>query len=215
MTRQTPAIERAGSMGSRDEGISSSAAMAANAWIVLLRGVNLGPNKRIAMADFRRELEALGYRNVRTHIVSGNAIVAGGRGTGAARERAIAKRLREELDLDVTVMVRTARELEAIVASNPFADSGTEPGRLHVLFLDKQPAAAAVKSLNPKAFAPDRFAFGDRVIYLQLPNGVAGSKLPNWEKVLGVRATMRNWNVTKKLRELAEEITKGASRAGR
>lgn len=172
-------------------------------WIVLLRGVNLGPNKRIAMADFRRELEALGYRDVRTHIVSGNAIASGGRGTNASRERAIAERLRTELALDVTVMVRSKAELDAVIAGNPFAKESAGPGKMHVVFLDRAPKPADVKRVDPKAHAPDRFAFGDRVIYVDLPNGVAGSKLPSWEKTLGVRATMRNWNVVTKLAELA------------
>jgi uncharacterized protein (DUF1697 family) len=165
--------------------------------------VNLGPNKRIAMADFRQQLEALGYRDVRTHIVSGNAIVSGGRGTNAAREKKIAKRLLGELGLDVTVMVRSASELDAVVASNPFAKKTADPKLLHAIFLDKDPKPAAVKALDPNAFAPERFAFGDRVVYVFLPNGVAGSRFPNWEKTLGVRATMRTWNVVTKLREMA------------
>jgi len=177
--------------------------MPANTWIVLLRGVNLGRNKRIAMADFRHELEVLGYRDVRTHIVSGNAIVAGGRGASPARERKIAKQLRTKLGLDVTVMVRSAAELETLVDANPFTKKTADPKLLHAVFLDKDPKAAAVKAIDPRTFIPERFAFGDRVIYVLLPNGAAGSNLPNWEKALGVRATMRTWNVVTKLRELA------------
>ncbi len=177
--------------------------MAANTWVVLLRGVNLGRNKRIAMSDLRSLLESLGYKDVRTHIVSGNAIVKGGRGTAAAMEERIAKQLVADLGLDVTVFVRSLSELEAVIATNPFAKKPAGKNALHALFLSADPAPSAIKAINPTAYAPDRFAFGKRVIYLSLTQGVAGSKLPDWEKALGVRTTMRTWNVVTKLRDLA------------
>lgn len=177
--------------------------MPAEAWIVLLRGVNLGRNKRIAMADLRRLLESLGYKDVRTHIVSGNAIVTGGRGTPASMERRIAKQLVADLGLDVTVFVRSLGELDALIAANPFAKKPAGKNALHTVFLSEDPNPSAVKGIDPKDYAPDRFAFGDRVIYLSLASGVAGSTLPNWEKALGVRTTMRTWNVVIKLRDLA------------
>ena len=177
--------------------------MLPNRWVVLLRGVNLGRNRRIAMADLRSLLESLGYKDVRTHIVSGNAIVTGGRGSAASMEKRIAKQLVADLGLDVTVFVRSLAELDALIAANPFAKKPAGTNALHALFLSEDPTPAAVKAIDPKAYAPDRFAFGKRVIYLSLTSGVAGSKLPNWEKALGVRTTMRTWNVITKLRDLA------------
>ena len=177
--------------------------MPADAWIVLLRGVNLGRNKRIAMSDLRSLLESLGYRDVRTHILSGTAIVTGARGTPASMEKRIAKQLVADLGLDVTVFVRSLGEVDALIAANPFAKKPAEKNALHAVFLSEDPKPAAVKAIDPKAYAPDRFAFGKRVIYLSLTNGVAGSTLPNWEKALGVRTTMRTWNVVTKLRDLA------------
>jgi hypothetical protein len=60
-----------------------------------------------------------------------------------------------------------------------------------------------VAALDPDAYAPDQFAVGDRVVYLYMPRGFMGSRLPDWEKVLGVRATMRTWKVVTRLRDLA------------
>jgi len=73
---------------------------------------------------------------------------------------------------------------------------------LHAAFLSAEPAAAKSAGIDHAAFLPDEFAFGKRVVYVRLPNGVMGSTLPDWDKVLGVRATQRNWNTTTKLREL-------------
>ena len=43
-------------------------------YVALLRGINIGPRNKIAMADLRELLGSLGHENVRTHILSGNAI---------------------------------------------------------------------------------------------------------------------------------------------
>ncbi len=58
--------------------------MSATTWVALLRGINLGRNKRVAMADLRALLESLGYGQVPTHLQSGNALFAttGRRGKG-------------------------------------------------------------------------------------------------------------------------------------
>ena len=45
--------------------------------IALLRGINLGAKRRVAMADLRALLEELGYTDVRTVLASGNAIFTG------------------------------------------------------------------------------------------------------------------------------------------
>ncbi|MGH2793553.1 MAG: DUF1697 domain-containing protein [Actinomycetota bacterium] len=177
--------------------------MAAKRHVVLLRGVNLGKNKRIAMSDFRALLESLGYEDVRTHIVSGNAIVSGGQGPATGMERAIEQALDSKLGLDVTVIVRSAKELDDLVSANPFATKRADPKAMHAVFLSMDPKPAAVEAVDPAGSAPDRFAFGKRVIYLHLTDGVAGSKLPNWEKLLEVRTTMRTWNVVNRLRDMA------------
>jgi uncharacterized protein (DUF1697 family) len=189
------------------EPISTLASMARASekrWVVLVRGINLGRNKRLAMADFRALLEALGT-DVRTYLASGNALVttSGAKVTAAGLEREIAARLKANLGLDVKVLVRSAEELATVVDQNPFPQEGVETKQLQAAFLAEKPPAVKTDSLDPEQFAPDRFEFGDRVIYLHMPNGFMGSNLPDWEKVLGVAATIRTWNVVTKLRELA------------
>ena len=73
---------------------------------------------------------------------------------------------------------------------------------LHATFLSSSPPAAKIAAVDRDACAPDEFAVGTRVIYLRLRNGVMGSRLPDWDKVLGVRATTRNWNTTIRLLEM-------------
>lgn len=169
--------------------------------VALLRGINVGTAKRIAMADLRAMLESLGYSDVRTQGQSGNALFTATK-KDVALEQEINASIKRTFGMEVAVLVRTGAEFTAAVNKNPFVARKLPANELHVCFLSATPTAAKIKSINADDFTPDEFVFGDRVIYLRLPNGVMGSTLPDWDRVLGVRATQRNWNTTTKLRDM-------------
>jgi uncharacterized protein (DUF1697 family) len=171
-------------------------------WIALLRGINVGRAKRITMADLRAMLDSLGYTDVRTHGQSGNAVFVSGRRRPESLEDDISTRIRGDFAMEVSVLIRPAGDLASVVDANPFVARGIASSELHVAFLSAEPARARVAGIDHDAVLPDEFAFGERVIYERLPNGVMGSILPDWERTLGVRATRRNWNTTTKLRDL-------------
>ena len=164
--------------------------------VVLLRAVNLGPRNRIAMADFRRLLERIGCKDVQTYVQSGNAVVTTRR-SAASLQGAVAQALREDLDLPVDVLVRTADELDVVVAGNPFAQEDLPPTSLHAVLLDgPAPVLPDV--------APDRIVAGDRVLYVAY---AAGSQDSAAAKALSSKAlpvaTARNWRTVLALQELA------------
>lgn len=101
------------------------------------------------------------------------------------------------------VLVRRATDLAAVVEANPFAAEGVDSKQLQVAFLSGAPAAGKLKAVDRAQVAPDRFEPGDRVLYLHLPDGLMGSRLPDWERVLGLTVTTRNWRTVTRLRELA------------
>jgi uncharacterized protein (DUF1697 family) len=177
-------------------------------YVALLRGINVGRAKRIAMADLRGMLETLGFTDVKTLGQSGNVIFSAGRDKPEAMEEKIAMGIKSSFGMVVAVMVRTAAELAVVVDENPFVKRGVPVTDLHVAFLSSNPSAAHVKALDAATFTPDEFAFGTRAVYVRLHNGVMGSTLPDWDKVLGVRATQRNWNTTTKLRDLSSGPSK-------
>ena len=74
-------------------------------WVALVRGINVGSYKRVAMSDLRELLESLGYGDVRTHLQSGNAVFRSSHGTAGKLEVQIAAKLDTELGLDVKVLV--------------------------------------------------------------------------------------------------------------
>jgi uncharacterized protein (DUF1697 family) len=169
-------------------------------YAVLLRGINVGGNKKIAMADLRQLLSRLGYTDVVTHLQSGNALfTAPGKPDQLAAD--IEAGIVSELGMKVSCLIRTRAQLQAVVAGNPFGDLATDPSRLLVMFLSGKPDPARLADLDPATFAPDLFAVGDRELYLWCPNGISKSKLTPipWDKRLQLVATGRNWNTVTKL----------------
>jgi uncharacterized protein (DUF1697 family) len=174
-------------------------------WVALLRGINVGRNKQVAMSDLRDVVASLGHENVRTHLRSGNVVFTSPRGDGAAIAAELEAALPDRLGLNSRVIVRSEAEFAAIVRDNPLPEAAADPARLHVVFLDAAPKAAEVRRFDAARYAPDVVRFSGREIYVHYPNGFAASKLNDaaW-KGLGVTATARNWNTVTKLLALAD-----------
>jgi uncharacterized protein (DUF1697 family) len=175
-------------------------------WIALLRGINLGPNRRVAMADLRTALEALGCADVRTHLQSGNVVLTSDRSAkelAAAIERAVEEGCGVP---NVAVVVRSRDELADVVAGNPLPDATAQPKRFQVSFCSGEPTAAVRRGIEALAEPPEQVAFRRREIYAYHPDGIQRSALAKAlaDKRLGVTATARNWNTVTKMLELAD-----------
>ena len=172
--------------------------------VALLRGINLGPKRRVAMADLRALLQDAGFENVRTHLQSGNVVLETGDPPDEAA-RTIEERIAERYGFDVDVIVRTAPELADVAANSPFADVATDGARHFVVFLPSEPDAAALAELAEQDFEPDRYAARGREIYAWCPNGMRDSHLMRAlaDPRLAPTGTVRNWNTVTKLLALA------------
>jgi uncharacterized protein (DUF1697 family) len=173
--------------------------------VALLRGVNVGGSRKLAMSDLRSVLESLGLEEVVTVIQSGNAVFRASPRASKGLAKRIEQRIDEETGLDVTVLLRTPAELAAIETGNPFLAEGAAPTALHVVFLERAPEPEAVSRLEPGRSPPDAFHLTGSEIYVRYPNGSGRSKLTldYFERTLAVRGTARNWNTVRKLGELA------------
>jgi uncharacterized protein (DUF1697 family) len=174
--------------------------------VALLRGINVGRAKRVAMADLRDVVSGLGYRDVRTLLNSGNVVftVPGtARGDPAARiEHGIAT----HLGVSSRVTVLTGGELPAIVDANPLGAIADNPSRLLVTVLSKAADRTRLTPLTREVWSPDALALGARVAYLWCPNGMIESRLAQAVgRILGDAATTRNWATMLKLQRLASE----------
>jgi uncharacterized protein (DUF1697 family) len=171
--------------------------------VILIRGVNVGANT-VDMADLRALLEELGHSQVRTHLRSGNAVVTAGEEDPAAVAAAVERAILDRLGLALPVMVRTAPELRAVVEANPL--DVREPSKMVVAFLGAAPDPGVVAGIDHSAFAPEELRPAGREAYLYFPGGLGRARLSvGLEKLLGVPATLRNWNTVTKLLDLAEQ----------
>lgn len=174
--------------------------------VALLRGINVGRNRRIAMADLRSLLEERGFEAVRTLGQSGNVVLSSDASPGDVA-LSVSRAIADGLGLDVAVVVRSASELAAVVERDPLGDVATDPRRYLVHFLSGKPRAAAVRELAAADVAPEAFAAHGRELYTWHPDGQQRSGLAGMiaEADLGVVVTNRNWNTVTKLLALARE----------
>jgi uncharacterized protein (DUF1697 family) len=163
-------------------------------WVALLRGVNVGGNRPVPMADLRSALEVSGATGVRTYLQSGNAVLA-----GPSSEEAVARLVRDAvsaLGVKCDVVVRSAAELAHVVAANPWPERVGEPTKINVGFL-----SAAGDGGVRGASAAEEVLFRGREAYLWYGDGQGRSKLALdvGERVL----TVRNWRTVTALAELS------------
>ncbi|HEV2737817.1 MAG TPA: DUF1697 domain-containing protein [Candidatus Elarobacter sp.] len=176
-------------------------------WIALIRGINVGGHVMVAMADLRAFFGALGFRDARTLLQSGNVVFSGTAQTDAELEVRLEKEAAKRLGLRTSFLVRSAAEWADVVARNPFPNEAQrDPSRLHVMFLKSAPAAPAVEALQAAVTGPEVVRAGARHLYITYPDGAGRSKLTGAliEKKLGTTGTARNWNTVLKLAALAE-----------
>jgi uncharacterized protein (DUF1697 family) len=172
-------------------------------YVVLLRGINVGGKAKVPMAALRDTCAAAGCEDVVTYIQSGNVVLKSELSADnlrAALEEAITK----EFGFSPAVMIRTAKELAAVVDRNPF--TGADEKTLHVGFLHAAPNAATKKCLAGIDCAPEELTVAGREVYLHLPNGMGRAALPvQMERCLRpAPITVRNWRTVTKLVELSE-----------
>lgn len=172
--------------------------------VALIRGINVGKAKRVAMADLRALVESFGYGHVRTLLNSGNIVfTAPGVAPGDAAAR-IEEGMATRLGVSARVTVLTAAEIAAAVTGNPLREIATDPSRLLVAVLNKPEDRARLEPLEKQDWAPEVLAFGPRVAYLWCGGGILESRLVVAAgKALGDAATTRNWATLLKLDALA------------
>jgi uncharacterized protein (DUF1697 family) len=173
-------------------------------WVALLRGINVGKARHVAMADLQAVIEDLGYAGVRTLARSGNVVfTAPGSSAGTAAAR-IEAALVEQLGIASRVTVLAAADLAAVVATNPLLEVATDHSRLLVAFPPDPGHLARLEPLTRRSWSPEALAIGERAAYLWCPGGVLTSQaLQAAGRALGDAVTTRNWNTVTKLLALA------------
>jgi uncharacterized protein (DUF1697 family) len=173
--------------------------------VALLRSVNVGGANKLAMSDVRAIFESAGCRRVETIIQSGNVIFEAPQAIVRDLASIVEAQIGQRFGIVTPVILRSAAALREIVGVNPFVRAGADPATLHLMCLADKPRPEDVAALDPQRSPPDAFVLQDREIYLNLPNGVARSKLTNayFDRALRTVGTARNWRTVTRLCEAA------------
>jgi uncharacterized protein (DUF1697 family) len=174
-----------------------------SAYVVLLRGVNVGNAKRVPMATFKRILESLGCTEVTTVLNSGNAVVRSDACSAAALAGAIAEAMRAQLGFEVPVVVKSAAEWAAITKGNALASAAPNHSRLLVVLSQASESLVPLKQLSEGLAPPEMFQVTDRAAYLHCPDGILQSTVgAALLGKVGQAVTTRNWATVLKLQTL-------------
>lgn len=182
------------------------------AFVCLLRGVNVGGNKMLKMDALKKLCGTLGLKDARTYLQSGNVVFSSDVTDRAVIVRRLEEGIRKASALDVRVILRTTAEMRKIVAARPVTvEPGRNPKAFLVAFLNGELGKGAKELLVGLKIDSEEIYFGSRELYLYFPEGIADSKVSNalTEKKLGVNVTARNWNTVNALLQMAEETEGG------
>ena len=178
------------------------------ALISLLRGINLGPHRRLKMASLCELYASLKLGAPQSYLQSGNVVFS----TSARDLPKLASRLEYAFEAAFgfrsDILLRTAGELAEVVQRNPFAGrADVPPNKLLVTFLKDKPSENAHQSLKGLKIAGEELVLLGRELYVFFPNGSGRSKLSAaaLDRALGTVGTARNWNTLLGLLALARQ----------
>lgn len=173
-------------------------------YVALLRGINVGSAKRLAMQDLRAIVEDAGFTEPRTILNSGN-VVFGGVGATTDLARRLEAGIVARAGFRSRVFVETRDSLDAIVSENTLLPRVTHPSRLQVAFVDDPQVLTGLTDVAQRDWGDEALTIGSRAAYLWCPEGVSrGEIVEAAGRVLADRTTLRAWSTVLKLQALLQ-----------
>lgn len=178
--------------------------------MALLRGINVGGNNKVAMADLREVVASLGHDDVATYIQSGNVVFTSPQADTAALAADLEAEIGRRLGVRPGVVVLSRDELARVIADNPYPDEPS-PKHVHAVFRREQMTAeevAAVAAAQQRARdkgSRDEATVVGRTLFLHTPDGMGRSELAaqlaKSGQAMSAKAagTARNWATVTRL----------------
>lgn len=175
-------------------------------FIALLRGINVGGKNMIKMTELKLMFEKMGFNRVQTYINSGNVIFESEEDADQVRSR-VESEVNQVFGISATMIIRTAVELEQILANCPYsADSLLKGESVQVTLLTEAPLQEKIDLLANGKGDVDEFHVHGLEIYFLFRQSMLDSKLAKNMTKLGAIVTSRNLNTMIKLTALADKM---------
>jgi uncharacterized protein (DUF1697 family) len=176
--------------------------------LALLRGINVSGHSMIKMEALKTTLEAIGFKNVKTYIQSGNVFVDTEEESPAKVGFLIKQEIFKVFGHEVPVVVIAKADLEACFNNNPFLkEKELDTKKLYVAFISTALRSDSLNDLKMSQVKPDEASIDSSRIYIKYAVGAGKTRLDQKyiEKKLNVVATIRNWNTVTQLLKMYEE----------
>lgn len=177
-----------------------------NTYVAFLRGINVGGQKRFSMSDQERLFSALGYKNIRAYLQTGNVVFQTQKTSKEATSE-IQAAISEKYGWEVPILIKTTSEIAAIVKHCPFSQEKKE--KSYFTLLHAIPNSVERTAIASEASKEEEFIIAETCIYFFPENGYGRAKFNNnyFETKLKVTATTRNYRTMKKVLTLLEDVS--------
>jgi uncharacterized protein (DUF1697 family) len=180
-------------------------------YIALIRGINVGGKNRLSMEALVAMLEAIGCRQVRTYIQSGNAVFKNEEKDVLKLSNQISLAIGQQCGFEPYVLILECQAIQRAITANPFPQAAADPKKVYLGFLAATPEHPELEKLEALRNDSEDFRLLDKVFYLYAPEGIGRSKLAaNTEKLLGVAMTNRNWKTVGAIRDIAQSLERSS-----
>ena len=173
-------------------------------YIALLRGINVGGHKKVPMSELRGLLTNAGFQNVQTYIQSGNVIFQSSK-IASELETKIQKLIHTHFGFEVSVIVKTNNELQAIFDRCPFSEEKKENS--YFILLSDIPNEHLIEKTQEMIYENEEVVIKNDCLYFYSSTGYGRTKfnMNTYERKLKVAGTARNYKTMVKLLSLSSE----------
>lgn len=175
-------------------------------YIGFLRGINVGGQKKMPMAELRALLSKIGLQNVQTYIQSGNIIFQSDNNSAEDLSLNIHTSIKDHFGFEVPVLIKTPKELQQIFNDCPF--TAEKKVSSYFMLLYEAPNREMVNQVLKISYPNEAFNITNDCIYFYCATGYGKAKMSNnfFERKLRVTATARNYKTMVKLLSLSTDI---------
>ena len=179
-------------------------------YLSLLRGINVGGQKKIKMDQLKTLYRSLRCEAVETYIQSGNVVFYSKEKNIALLKDKIENQIEKVFNFNVETFIRTPEDFKRVIKNIPFAEEALrDETKLYVTFLSETLDKSSLHKLEDYDNKRNQFIVSGKEIYLYFPDGYGRSKINNnyFERKLKIHATTRNWKSVNRLYEMVSNPT--------